>query len=170
MPISKNFVKTDIIADMFGVSVRRVQQLTQEGIIKTIDTPSGKRYDMNATIKSYISYLSNKAYGREKTDKESELKAQKMQAEIELKKVQQEMQQMKIDISNGKYIKVEQAKADYQKFIVVLRRLLLSVPSRVAGYLNGQIDPSAVRVIESEIENDIKTTMQSFIVSGVSDT
>ena len=30
-----NFQRTETIAQLFGVSVRRIQQLTQEGIIKT---------------------------------------------------------------------------------------------------------------------------------------
>ena len=166
---SKNFCKTDVIADLFGVTVRRVQQLTQDGIIKTVSTPSGNRYDINATVKAYISYLSDKAYGREKTKKESELKAEKMQAEIELKNTQNEMQQLKMDITNGKYIKVEQARSDYQQFLVILRRLLLSIPSRVAGQLNGIVDPSTVRIIENDIDADIKTTMQSFVIAGVSE-
>jgi hypothetical protein len=74
-----------------------------------------------------------------------------------------------MDITNGKYIKVEQARSDYQQFLVILRRLLLSIPSRVAGQLNGIVDPSTVRIIENDIDADIKTTMQSFVVAGVSD-
>ena len=166
---SKNYWKTDKVAELFGITPRRVQQLTKDGVIKTVSTPNGNRYDIYSTVKDYISYLSDKAYGREKSKKESELKAEKMQAEIELKNTQNEMQQLKMDITNGKYIKVEQAKSDYQQFLVILRRLLLSIPSRVAGYMNGRIDPSTVRLIESDIDADIKTTMQNFVIAGVSD-
>lgn len=166
---SKNFCEVKEIADLFGVSVRRVQQLTQEGIIKTTQTPNGKRYDKNATVKVYIKYLSDKAYGRDQTKKESDLKAEKMAAEIELKNTQNEMQKLRHDIYSGKYIKVEQVKADYQQFMIILKRLLLSIPSRVAGQLNGLIEPSVVRQIEHEIDSDIKNTMESFVVSGVSD-
>ena len=80
-----NFQRTETIAQLFGVSVRRIQQLTQEGIIKTtkiIDEESGKtvrRYDLVPTIQSYIKYLSDKAYGKQhRTDKEIELREQKM--------------------------------------------------------------------------------------------
>ena len=58
-----NFQRTETIAQLFGVSVRRIQQLTQEGIIKTtkiIDEESGKtvrRYDLVPTIQSYICLL-----------------------------------------------------------------------------------------------------------------
>ena len=51
------YVKVEIIAQIFGVSVRRVQQLTQEGIIKTTEVPKeGRRYELLPTIKTYIQY------------------------------------------------------------------------------------------------------------------
>ena len=70
------------VADLFGVSVRRIQQLTQEGVLPTTDTPDGRRYDLVPTVQKYTAYLSDKAYGRSKTDKEAELKEQKLRAEI----------------------------------------------------------------------------------------
>lgn len=166
---SKNYCRVEVIADLFGVSVRRVQQLTQDGTIKSINTPNGKRYDMNSTVKAYIKFLSDKAYGRGEKVQEGALKIEKMEADIELKKTQNELHQLRVDIMDGKYIKIEQAKADYSKFMVVLKRLLVSIPSRVAGCLNGQVDPSVIRVIESDIDSDIKNTLQSFIVAGVTD-
>ena len=35
-----NLHKADVIAQLFGISVRRVQQLTQEGIIQTVRDPN----------------------------------------------------------------------------------------------------------------------------------
>ncbi|MDE7327839.1 MAG: hypothetical protein K2N63_16435, partial [Lachnospiraceae bacterium] len=69
------FVKVDIISQIFGVSVRRVQQLTQDGVIKTDEVPGeGRRYELVPTIKTYIQYLSDKAYGKGKSEKETELR------------------------------------------------------------------------------------------------
>ena len=77
------FVKVEVISQLFGVSVRRVQQLTQEGIIRTAEVPGqGRRYELVPTIKTYIQYLRDKAYGKSKSEKEAELKEQKLQAEI----------------------------------------------------------------------------------------
>ena len=65
---STQCVKVDVIARFFGVSVRRIQQLTQEGVINTVsvkeDGKSVRRYDLLPTIQSYIKYLSEKAYGK----------------------------------------------------------------------------------------------------------
>ena len=47
---TNGYYKVDIIADLFGVSVRRIQQLTQEGVISTVATKEGRRYDLVPTI------------------------------------------------------------------------------------------------------------------------
>lgn len=70
------FVKVEVIAQLFGVSVRRVQQLTQEGIIRTTELPGqGRRYELVPTIKTYIQYLSDKAYGKGRSEKRRSLKS-----------------------------------------------------------------------------------------------
>lgn len=45
----KELCKVDVIANLFGVSVRRVQQLTQEGIISTTEVKRGRRYELTPT-------------------------------------------------------------------------------------------------------------------------
>ena len=62
MADSTQYYDAKIIANLFGVTVRRVQQITQEGIIETVEVPGvGRRYDLVPTIQSYIKYLSDKA-------------------------------------------------------------------------------------------------------------
>ena len=42
--------RVEIIAQLFGVTVRRIQQLTQEGVLPTTETVDGRRYDLVPTI------------------------------------------------------------------------------------------------------------------------
>ena len=56
-----SFYRVEVISSLFGVSVRRVQQLTQEGIIATTKTLEGNRYELGPTVQRYIKYLSDKA-------------------------------------------------------------------------------------------------------------
>ena len=37
--------RVEIIAQLFGVTVRRIQQLTQEGVLPTTETVDGRRYE-----------------------------------------------------------------------------------------------------------------------------
>ena len=101
-----SFYRTEIIAQLFGVSVRRIQQLTQDGVISTTkiieDGRTVRRYDLVPTIQNYIKYLSEKAYGRQgRTDKEIELREQKMEADIALKESQGELHRLKTEIAAG---------------------------------------------------------------------
>ena len=82
------YYRVEIIAQLFGVTVRRIQQLTQEGVLPTTETVEGRRYDLVPTIQSYVKYLSDKAYGKNRSEKENELREQKMRAEIALKESQ----------------------------------------------------------------------------------
>ena len=56
-----NLQSTAVIAQLFGVSVRRIQQLTQEQVIKTVRDPNGggRKYDLVPTIQAYIKFLSD---------------------------------------------------------------------------------------------------------------
>lgn len=112
------FVKADVIAKLFGVSVRRVQQLTQEGIIKTTQTESGRRYQVYDTVSTYVGYLSDKAYSKSKSDTEGKLKEQKLRAEVALKESQGELHRLRTEIAAGKYISIEEVKLDYSRFLL----------------------------------------------------
>lgn len=161
------FVKVEIIAQIFGVSVRRVQQLTQEGIIKTDEVPGeGRRYELVPTIKTYIQYLSDKAYGKGKSEKETELRQQKLEAEIALKESQGEMHRMRAEIAAGKYIDVEEVALDYQKFFVSFKRFAMGIPSRLVSIVSDKLEPLEARKAEKEMSAEVKRMLRAFVVAG----
>jgi len=167
-----SFYRTKIIAQLFGVSVRRIQQLTQDGVISTTkiieDGRTVRRYDLVPTIQNYIKYLSEKAYGRQgRTDKEIELREQKMEADIALKESQGELHRLKTEIAAGKYISVEEVKMDYSKFFVVFKKFAVSIPARVVGMLSGQLQPTDARKIEKELADEVNRLLGSFVIAGV---
>ncbi|PKM72837.1 MAG: hypothetical protein CVU91_07360 [Firmicutes bacterium HGW-Firmicutes-16] len=160
--------KVDVVAQLFGVSVRRIQQLTQEQVIKTVRDPNGggRKYDLVPTIQAYIKFLSDKAYGKAHSDQESTLKEEKLKAEIALKQSQGELHRIKTEIAAGKYISVEEARLDYGHFFVIFKKFALAIPSRIAGHLTGYMEPVAVRAIEKDLATEIKNILQTFVVAG----
>ena len=162
------FVKVEVIGQLFGVYVRRIQQLTQEGVIRTVEVPGqGRRYELVPTIKTYIQYLSDKAYGKSKSEKEAELKEQKLQAEIALKESQGEMHRMRREIAAGKYLDADEVALDYQKFFVVFKRFALSIPARLVSMISDQVAPLEARKIEKEMNEEVKRMLTSFVVAGI---
>lgn len=160
------YVRVEIIAQFFGVTVRRVQQLTQEGIIKTTPTPEGNRYNLVETLKTYIQYLSDKAYGKSKSEKEAELREAKLEAEIALKDSQAELHKMKREIAAGKYIDKDEVALDYQKFFITFKRFALSLPSRLVSMVSDQIRPTEARRVERELTEETKRILTAFTVAG----
>lgn len=161
----KGYYKVDVIANLFGVSVRRVQQLTQEGIISTVQTSQGRRYELAPTIQKYIKYLSDKAYGKSKSEAEAKLKEQKLRAEVALKESQGELHRLRTEIAAGNYISVEEVKVDYSRFFISFKKFAMSIPSKLAGRLTGFIDPVEVRQLENELQKDITKLLKGFVVA-----
>lgn len=168
-----NIVRVEIIAKLFGVTVRRVQQITQEGIIETVPAidengRACRRYDLIPTAQKYIQHLSDKAYGKvHRTDKEIKLREQKMQADIALRESQGELHRLRTSIAAGDYISVEEVKLDYAKFFVVFKKFAMSLPTRISGMLSGTLDPMEVRRVEKEVSSEIADLLNSFVVAGI---
>lgn len=159
--------ESKVIAQLFGVSVRRIQQLTQDGVLETVHI-SGQRnkYDLIPTIQAYIKYLSDKAYGREAKLSETELREKKLQAEIALKESQTELHQLRTAIANGKYISIEEAQADYTKFFAALKRFCSGLPSRVVGMIGSRISPVESRELEKDLNKEINDILRTFVLAA----
>ncbi len=161
------YVTSDVIAQLFGLTVRRVQQLAQDGVIHTTETGQGRRYDLVPTIQTYVKYLSDKAHGKASTDRESALKQEKLEAEIEVKKIQGELHRMRADIEAGRYISVEEVTLDYSRFFVTFKNFCLGLPSRLSDMIAAYVDPVEARRIEKNLQQEVRRLLNGFAVAGV---
>lgn len=168
MAATGQYYESKVIAQLFGVSVRRIQQLTQEGIIETTQVPGeGRRYELVPTIQAYTKYLADKAYGREQSDREAELKEQKMKADIALKESQGELHRLKTDIAAGKYIAVEEVRMDYERFFVIFKNFAMSLSTRLVDEISSYVEPLEARRIEKELHQRVRNLLVAFVVAGV---
>lgn len=161
--------RVEIIAKLFGVTVRRIQQLTQEGVLPTTETPEGRRYDLVPTIQKYVQYLSDKAYGKNRSEKELELREQKLQADIALKESQGELHQIKTKIAAGTYVDIDDVKRDYSNFFTVFKRFALSLPGKISNEVIGYVGPTEARRIEKDLQGEILRQLGAFVVAGVTE-
>ena len=94
MDDGKRLVRVEEIAKYVGVTVRRIQQLTQEGIIQSEapnDGKVGRMYDAQVTLHKLMQHYRMKADGRSSKDAldqasliKAEMTNRKLQAEAEL--------------------------------------------------------------------------------------
>lgn len=164
---SKNSVySTRAVAKLLGVTERRVQQLTKDGVIPAVTTGAGYGYELAPAVQAYIAYL--RAGSQSNSGQlEQALKRQKMEADIALKESQGELQRLKMDITAGKYITVEEARLDYARFFVAFKKFALALPGRLVSQLGGTVEPLEARRIEKELLADITKALRSFVVAGV---
>ena len=83
---TKNLQSSQVIAKIFGVSVRRVEQLNKEKIIKGEGSPL--KFDLLPTIKAYIKYLSEKANSKVKSSEDSKNESKKLDGDARYKTAQ----------------------------------------------------------------------------------
>ena len=160
------YYRVEVIAKLFGISVRRVQQLVQEGVISTVKVGRGTRFELTPTVQKYIEYLTDKAYGKAKSETEVKLKEKKLRAEVALKESQGELHRLRTEIAAGKYITIEEVKIDYSRFFITFKKFAMSIPSKLAGRLTGFVDPVEVRRLESEMQNDVTKLLKGFVVAA----
>lgn len=169
---TQNLYEPKVIAQLFNFDgPRRIEQLTRDGVINAVLVDVNghrvRRYDLAPTIQRYVKYLSDKAYGRSRSEKEMELKEQKLEAEVALKESQGELHRLKTQIAAGEYIAVDEVRLDYAKFFLVFKKFAMSIPARVCGMLHGQVEPLEARRMEKEMSGEIAGLLASFVIAGV---
>lgn len=128
--INKNLQPTKVIAKIFGVSTRRVEQLKAEGIIKGEGRPT--KYDLIPTVQVYIKYLSDKANGREKKRTDAELETSKLEAESRYKTAKAEMAELELQELQGELHRASDVEAITTGHVMFLRSMLMALPGALA--------------------------------------
>ena len=98
------WASTTAIAQLIGRSTRRVQQLTQDGVLSTEVPPGGgaRRYRTARTIQDYMAWQEQKVRDELSGSTLEELTIKKLQAEVELKESQGALHKLKTAIAEGK--------------------------------------------------------------------
>ena len=130
MAENQNLQPPQVIAKIFGVSVRRVEQLKSEGVIQGSGKPT--KYDLLPTIQAYIKYLSDKAHGREQKASVANLTESKLDAETRLKTAKAKKAELELKELQGKMHRAEDVEAITTANVMYVRSLLMSMPGKLA--------------------------------------
>lgn len=145
-------VDSATIASLFGVTPRRVQQLTKEGVISANKQGNANRYELLSTIQKYIRYLTDKANGREATKKDTETEGRKLEAEADLKRSKADMAALQLKELEGKMHRSEDVEAVMTDLVYTIRSMLMALPGRLAVDVVAVKSPAeASEVIRAEV-------------------
>ena len=127
-----NLVTSERIAELLGVQVRRVQQLTQEGIIPA-KSSRPYRYDLLEVAQVYIQYLSEKIAGRESKHADiREAEQDKLRAEADWKIAKAKISEMELAELEGTMHRSDDVVEVMNALVYAVRSNVLSLPGRLA--------------------------------------
>lgn len=124
----KDLRKVDEIARLFDRTARRIQQLTQDGILPTVDG----MYDLLPTVERYIQYLYAKIDAKRRPQDLLDAEQRKRDADARYKEAKAEIAELELDELNGKMHRSEDVEALTDELIWAIRGLVLAIPGRVA--------------------------------------
>ena len=128
----QNLQSTDIIAKLFDLDVRRVQQLAKEGILPAASQRPYK-FDLLPTVKAYIRYLRDRANGKEaKTADTVKAEADKLRAEADLKQSKAKIAELQLKELEGKMHRSEDVEALTNDLVYTARSMIMPLPGRLA--------------------------------------
>jgi len=118
-------VSTKTFAQTIGVTVRRVQQMIQDGTVKT----SGKgRLPLFDNVQRYVSFMT----GNMMTEEERKIEKGRRTAETKLKVAKAERAMLELNELKGKMHRSEDVEALTQDMCDTIRNTLLGLPGRLA--------------------------------------
>lgn len=164
--IINDFVTSTDLAKLLGLSVRRIQQLTADGVLPATDKEHGRKYCLVDAVQAYVKSVQTKTDNSSAKSRILKLQEEKLAAEVELKQSQGELHQLKTQIAQGKYISVEEAQIEYQKFFVVFKKFAAAIAPRVGGIVAVHVDPVVARAIEKNVATDINEQLRNFVFSA----
>lgn len=128
----QNLQSTDIIAKLFDLDVRRVQQLAKEGILPAASQRPYK-FDLLPTVKAYIRHLRDRANGKEaKTADTVKAEADKLRAEADLKQSKAKIAELQLKELEGKMHRSEDVEALTNDLVYTARSMIMALPGRLA--------------------------------------
>lgn len=126
----KNFKRVEDVAQFVGRSVRRIQQLTQEGTLPTVETSSGRRYDFVQTIHRYIKHLQDTIDGKTKGNEKQE--KDKLEADVRIKEAKAETAELELAELRGEMHRADDVAAFTEDLALNIRQSITSLPGRFA--------------------------------------
>ena len=128
----KNLQSSAIIAKLFGVTERCVQQLAKEGVIPTAQQRPYK-FDLLPTVQAYIKHLSDKANCKEQKSTDTvQAEADKLRAEADLKQSKAKIAEMQLKELEGKMHRSEDVEAMTNDLVYTCRSMIMALPGRLA--------------------------------------
>ena len=141
-------VTTTQLAAVLGITNRRVQQLTQDGVLTTV---SRGKFVLGDAVQAYNASTARGGLTKEEAAEAKKLDHIKQKAEATLKASKAKIAQAEAKELSGQMHRSEDVAAMTSELIYTVRGALMALPSRVAINAAALSDPAEVNQIAEEI-------------------
>ena len=148
-------VNTTTMAAVLGLTVRRVQQLIQDG---TLQTESKGRILLIENVQRYISYAGNGRISEE----EQKLELGKKAADLKIKKARADILRLEAEELKGNFHRSEDVEAITTDLVMSIRSMLTSLPGRLAVAVAQHDSAEECSIIIKEQINDVLNALSDY--------
>ena len=148
-------VNTTTMAAVLGLTVRRVQQLIQDG---TLQTESKGRILLIENVQRYISYAGNGRISEE----EQKLELAKKAADVKIKKARADILRLEAEELKGNFHRSEDVEAITTDLVMSIRSMLTSLPGRLAVAVAQHDSAEECSIIIKEQINDVLNALADY--------
>lgn len=113
------------LASLIGVSTRRVQQLTAEGILPQVNKG---HYLLAASVQAYLSHK----MGETLSPEELSIERRRREADTVLKESKAKIARLEAEVADNNYHRAEDVEEFMEALIFEMRGILISLPGRLA--------------------------------------
>lgn len=134
------------LANMLGLTVTRVQQLSNDGVITTLERGV---YDVTSSVRGYCEWIRGKSRGSD-TSKEEK------QERIRLTKARASVAELNHSELVGSLVRADVVHMQDFKIGRILRNNLQSIPDRISAILAAETEEEKIyAMIDTEIRNSL---------------
>lgn len=151
----ETIVSTTTMASLLGLTVRRVQQLIQDG---TLQTESKGRILLFENAQRYISYASNGRISEE----EQKLELAKKAADVKIKKARADILRLEAEELKGNFHRSEDVEAITTDLVMSIRSMLTALPGRLAVEVAQHTSAEECSIIIKEQVNFILNQLSEY--------
>lgn len=128
----RTMVDATMVAKLFNLTVRRIQQLTQDGVLATELVDKKRKYDLLLTVQKYIAYLQEKVVKKGENKDDAQNESRKIKADADLRAAKAEIADMELKELRGEMHRSEDVEAMTTDLVFTIRSMMLALPGRLA--------------------------------------
>ena len=162
----RQYIKSTTVAKMFGFSgVRRIQQLTQDGVISTVEVMENgrkvRRYELIDTVQRYLTHIKKQASGVDQTD-QGDSKIKEALASLRYRIAKAEIMELKARELKGQMHRSEDVETITEALVATIRAEILALPGALAVDAAHADTPAKAAAVIKQGVNDLLNNMANY--------